>query len=62
MSDVFQTIDPPPPHRPASVYSRAFGAGGKTYSLGGKGGGRVNSLEDVKTLDWPLIQYNPSTT
>jgi hypothetical protein len=35
MSDVFQNIDPP--HRPASVY--AFGAGGRTHSLGGEGGG-----------------------
>jgi hypothetical protein len=28
MSVVFQNIDPPPPHRPASVYPPAFGAGG----------------------------------
>jgi hypothetical protein len=28
MSGVFQNIDPPPPHRPASVYPSAFGAGG----------------------------------
>jgi hypothetical protein len=27
MSGVFQYIDPPPPHRPASVYLAAFGAG-----------------------------------
>jgi hypothetical protein len=27
MSGVFQNIDPPPPHRPASVYPPAFGAG-----------------------------------
>ncbi len=28
MSGVFQNIDPPPPHRPASVYRPPFGAGG----------------------------------
>jgi hypothetical protein len=28
MSGVFRNIDPLPPHRPASVYSPAFGAGG----------------------------------
>ncbi len=28
MSGVFQNIDLPPPHRPASVYPPAFGAGG----------------------------------
>jgi hypothetical protein len=28
MSGVFRNIDPPPPHRPASVYPPAFGAGG----------------------------------
>ncbi len=27
MSGGFQNIDPPPPHRPASVYPPAFGAG-----------------------------------
>jgi hypothetical protein len=27
MSGVFQNIDPPPPHRPASSYPPAFGAG-----------------------------------
>jgi hypothetical protein len=31
MSGVFRNIDPPPPHRPASVYYPAFGAvGGHT--------------------------------
>ncbi len=38
MSVVFQNIDPPPPHRPASVYPSAFGAGGG-HTLGGEGGG-----------------------
>jgi hypothetical protein len=28
MYGVFQNIDPTPPHRPASVYPPAFGAGG----------------------------------
>jgi hypothetical protein len=28
MSGVFRIIEPPPPHRPASVYPPAFGAGG----------------------------------
>ncbi len=28
MSGVFRNFDPPPPHRPASVYLPAFGAGG----------------------------------
>jgi hypothetical protein len=28
MSGGFRNIDPPPPHRPASVYPTAFGAGG----------------------------------
>jgi hypothetical protein len=39
MSGVFQTIDPPPPHRPASVYPLpAFGAGEDTLA-GWRGGG-----------------------
>ncbi len=33
MSRVFQNIDPPPPHRPASVYPPAFGAGGGHCSV-----------------------------
>jgi hypothetical protein len=28
MSGVYRNIDPPPPHRPASVYPPDFGAGG----------------------------------
>ncbi len=39
MSGVFQNIDPPPPHCPASVYPPAFEAGGRTHSLGGEGVG-----------------------
>jgi hypothetical protein len=39
MSGVFQNIDPPPPHRPASVYPLpAFGAGEDTLA-GWRGGG-----------------------
>jgi hypothetical protein len=44
MSGVFQNIDLPPPHRPASVYPPRLWCGGKTHSLGGEGG--VNILED----------------
>ncbi len=32
MSGVFRNIDPPPPHRPASVYPRLW-CGGRTHSL-----------------------------
>ncbi len=45
MSGVFQNIDPPSPHPLASVYTPAFGAGGRTHSLGGWG---VNILEDAR--------------
>jgi hypothetical protein len=38
MSGVFQNIDPPPSHRPASVYPTAFGAGEDTLA-GWRGGG-----------------------
>jgi hypothetical protein len=43
MSGVFQNIDPPPPHRPASVY------GGRTHSLGGErwGGSIVRKTSDT---------------
>jgi hypothetical protein len=40
MSGVFQNIDPPPPHRPASVYPPAFGAGEDTLAGWGRGGGQ----------------------
>jgi hypothetical protein len=38
MSGVFQNVDPPPPHHPASVYPPLLVRGG-THSLGGEGGG-----------------------
>ncbi len=38
MAGVFQNIDPPPPHRPASVYHRLW-CGGRTHLLVGEGGG-----------------------
>jgi hypothetical protein len=45
MSGVFRNIDPPPPHRPPSVY--AFGAGvGHTRWL--ERGWEVNSSEDAR--------------
>jgi hypothetical protein len=38
MSGVFQNSNPPPPHRPASVYHPPrLWCGGRTHSLGGKG-------------------------
>jgi hypothetical protein len=42
MSGVFQNIDPPPPHRPESVYGGTHSplvGGGRTHSLGGEGVG-----------------------
>jgi hypothetical protein len=50
MSGVFQNIDLPPPHRPASVYSvhhPAFGAGGGHTRWVERGWG-VNSSEDAR--------------
>jgi hypothetical protein len=48
MSGVFQNIDPPPPHRPASVYPPpAFGAGGGHTRWLERGRG-VNSSEDAR--------------
>jgi hypothetical protein len=47
MSGIFQNIDPPPPHRPASVYSPAFGAGGGHPRWVEMGWG-VNILEDAR--------------
>ncbi len=46
MSGVFLNIDPPPPHRPASVYPPPLVRGEDTLA-GGEGGG-VNSSEDAK--------------
>jgi hypothetical protein len=50
MSGVFQNIDPPPPHRPASVYFPPLVRGEDTLAgrRGGWGGG-VNILEDADT-------------
>ncbi len=45
MSGVFQNIDPPPPHRPASVYPPHQRRGEDTLGRGRRGGG-VNILED----------------
>jgi hypothetical protein len=39
MSGVFRNIDPPTPHRPASVSSPRLWCGGRTHSLGGEGVG-----------------------
>jgi hypothetical protein len=39
MSGVCRNIDPPPPHRPASVYPPAFGAGGEDTLAEWRGGG-----------------------
>jgi hypothetical protein len=47
MPGVFRNIDPPPPHRTASVYPPAFGAGGG-HTRWVEGGGGVNSLEDAR--------------
>jgi hypothetical protein len=46
MSGVFRNIDPPPPHRTASVYLRLW-CGGRTHSLGGEGVGGPSS-EDAR--------------
>ncbi len=47
MSGVFQNIDPPPTHRPASVYPPAFGEeGGRTRWV--ERGWEVNSSEDAR--------------
>jgi hypothetical protein len=49
MSDVFRNIDPPPPHRPASVSPPPALVRRRTHSLGGDGWGRgVNSSEDAR--------------
>jgi hypothetical protein len=64
MSGVFQNIDPPTPHRPASVYppplSRLW-CGERTHSLGGEGVG-VNILEDSRHCSESLAtipQFGP---
>ncbi len=45
MSGVFRTIDPPSPHRPASVYPLVQG---EDTLAGWRGGGGVNSSEDAR--------------
>jgi hypothetical protein len=47
MSGVFGNSDPPPPHRPASVFPLAVGAGGG-HTLWVEGGWWVNSSEDAR--------------
>jgi hypothetical protein len=47
MSGVLRNIDPPPPHRPASVYPPAFDAGGG-HTRWVKRGWGVNSSEDAR--------------
>jgi hypothetical protein len=47
MSGVVQNIDPPPPHRPASVYPSAFGAGGGHTCWVERGWGSI-FLEDAR--------------
>jgi hypothetical protein len=47
MSGVFRNNDPPPPHRPASVYPSAFGAG-RGHTRWVERGGGVNSSEDAR--------------
>ncbi len=49
MSGVFQNIDPPPPHRPASVYPPPLvGVGGGGHTRGVERGWEVNILEDAR--------------
>jgi hypothetical protein len=48
MSGVFQNIDPPPPHHPASVYPPDFGAGVRTRTRWVERGWGVNSSEDAR--------------
>ncbi len=48
MAGVFRNIDPPPPHRPASVYPPAFRAGvGHTPGWKGGGGSIVRKTPDT---------------
>jgi hypothetical protein len=48
MSGVFQNIDPPPPHRPASVSSPPPLLRGEDTLAGWRGGLGVNILEDAR--------------
>ncbi len=56
MCGVFQNIDPPPPHGPASVYPHAVGAGGGHTRWVERGWG-VNILEDAKHCFVLLVLY-----
>jgi hypothetical protein len=56
MSGVFRNIEPPPPHRPASVYPTAFGAGGGHNRWVEMGWG-VNSSEDARHCSVLYICY-----
>jgi hypothetical protein len=47
VSGVFQNVDPPPPHRPATVYTPAFGAG-EGHNRWVERGWEVNSSEDAR--------------
>jgi hypothetical protein len=47
MPGVFQNIDPPPPHRPASMCPPAFGAG-EGYTRWVERGWGVNILGDAR--------------
>ena len=57
MSGVFRNIDPPAPHRPASVYEAAFGAGEDTLAGWTGGGGSIV----WKTSDTALYSICVST-
>jgi hypothetical protein len=56
MSGVFQNIDPPPQHRPASVYPPAFGSGGGHTRWVERGWG-VNILEDARRYVLYICKY-----
>ncbi len=57
MSGVFRTIDPPPPHRPASVYPRLW-CGGRTHLLGGEGSGGPNFWKTPDTALYSIYVSN----
>jgi hypothetical protein len=64
MSGVFRNIDPPPPHRPASVYHYhpAYGAGGgHTRWVEGVGGSVVPVLYICKYFVLIIIMTYPAT-
>jgi hypothetical protein len=58
MSGVFRNIDPPPPHRPASVYPPPprLWSGGRTHSLAGwRGGGETIVRKTPDTALYSII-------